>query len=64
MKFESSGAFEVLSYMIIGSFSNDDDKTSRQEISRPSRAVTAKKCTKMCNARAEFFFWLLSILFF
>ena len=34
-------------------------KTSDQEISRPSRAVTAKKCTKKCNARAELLFWLL-----
>ena len=39
-------------------------KTSRQEISRPNRAVTAKKFTKKCNARTELFFWLLSILFF
>ena len=38
-------------------------KTSHQEISRPSRAVTAKKCTKKCNARAELLFWLLSLLF-
>ena len=37
-------------------------KTSHQEISRPSRAVTAKKCTKKCNARAELLFWLLSLL--
>ena len=29
-------------------------KTSHQEISRPSRAVTAKKCTKKCNAREEY----------
>ena len=28
-------------------------KASHREISRPSRAVTAKKCTKKCNARAE-----------
>ena len=31
-------------------------KTSHQEISRPSRSVTAKKCTKKCNARAELLF--------
>ena len=36
---------------------------SHQEISRPSRAVTAKKCTKKCNARVELLFWLLSLLF-
>ena len=36
-------------------------KTSHQEISRPGRAVTAKKCTKKCNARAELLFWLLSL---
>ena len=39
-------------------------KTSHQEISRPSRAVMAKKCTKKCNARAELLFWLLSLLLF
>ena len=39
-------------------------KTSYQEISRPSRAVTANKCTKKCNARAELLFWLLSLLLF
>ena len=27
-----------------------------QDISRPSRAVTAEKCTKKCNARAELLF--------
>ena len=37
-------------------------KTSHQEISRPSRAVTAKKCTKKCNAVAEVLFRLLSLL--
>ena len=37
-------------------------KTSHQEISRPSRAVTAKKCTQKCNARAELLFLLLSLL--
>ena len=37
-------------------------KTSHQEISRPSRAVTVKKCTKKCNARAELLFWLLRLL--
>ena len=31
-------------------------KTSHQEISRPSRAVTAKKCTKKCNGKAELLF--------
>ena len=31
-------------------------KTYHQEISRPSRAVTAKKGTKKCAAREEFFF--------
>ena len=39
-------------------------KTCHQEMSRPSRAVTAKKCTKKCNARAELLFWLLSLLGF
>ena len=39
-------------------------KTSHQEISRPSRAVTEKKCTKKCNARSELLFWLLGLLFF
>ena len=39
-------------------------KTSHQEITRPSRAVTAKKCTKKCNTRVEFLFWSLSLLFF
>ena len=39
-------------------------KTSHQEISRPSRTVTAKICTKKCNARAELLFWLLSLLLF
>ena len=33
-------------------------KTSHQEISRPSRAVTATKCTKKCDARGELFLWL------
>ena len=37
-------------------------KTSHQEISRPSRAVTANKCTKKYNARAELLFWLVSLL--
>ena len=32
-------------------------KTSHQEISRPSRVVSVKKCTKKCNALAELFFW-------
>ena len=32
-------------------------KTSHQEISRASRAVTAKKFTNKCNARAELLFW-------
>ena len=30
-------------------------KTSYQNISRRSRAVTVKKCIKKCNARAELF---------
>ena len=38
-------------------------KTPHREISCPSRAVTAKKCTKKCDARAELLFWLLSPLF-
>ena len=33
-------------------------------ISRLSRAVTEKKCTKKCDARAELLFWLLSLLLF
>ena len=37
---------------------------SCQEISRPSRAVMAKKCTKKCNVRAELLFCLLSLLLF
>ena len=39
-------------------------KISHQETSRPSRVVTAKKCTKKCNARAELLFWLLNLLLF
>ena len=39
-------------------------KTYHQEISRRSRAVTVRKCTKKCNTRAELLFWLLSILLF
>ena len=39
-------------------------KTSHQEIPRPRRAVTTKKCTKKCNARAALLFWLLSLLLF
>ena len=39
-------------------------ETCHQEISRPSRAVTAKKCTKKCNARAELLFWLQNLLLF
>ena len=39
-------------------------KTSHREISRSSRAVTAKKCTKKCNARVELLFWLLRLLLF
>ena len=31
-------------------------KTSNQQISRGSRAVTTKKCTRKCNARAELLF--------
>ena len=37
---------------------------SHREISGASRAVTAKKCTKKCNARAELLFWLLSLSLF
>ena len=40
----------------------DLHKTCHQEISRPSGAVTAKKCTKKCNARAELLFWLQTLL--
>ena len=32
---------------------------SHQEISRPSRAVTAKKCNEKCNGRGELLFWLI-----
>ena len=39
-------------------------KTCHQEISLPSRAVTAKKYTKKCNARAELLFWLQNLLLF
>ena len=39
-------------------------KTPHQDISRASRAVAAKKCTKKCNARAELLFWLISLSFF
>ena len=39
-------------------------KTCHQEISRLSRALTAKKCTKKCNAGAELLFWLQNLLFF
>ena len=35
-----------------------------EEISRPSRTVTAKKCTKQCNACSELLFWLLNLLLF
>ena len=31
-------------------------KTCHQEISRPSHAVTSKKCTKKCSACAELLF--------
>ena len=31
---------------------------------RRSRAVTAKKCTKKCHARAKLLFWLLNLLLF
>ena len=34
-------------------------KTSNQQISRGSRAVTTKKCTRKCNARAELLFYSL-----
>ena len=43
-------------------FSGVLHKTSHQEISRRSHAVTAKKYTKKCNASAELLFWLLSLL--
>ena len=33
-------------------------------ISRRSRAVTAKKCTKKRDARANVLFWLLNLLLF
>ena len=36
-------------------------KTSHQEISRPSRALTAKKCTNKCNARVELWVVVLVI---
>ena len=39
-------------------------ETFHQEISRPSRAVTAKKCNEKCNARAELLFWLSCLLLF
>ena len=39
-------------------------KTCHQEISRPSRAVTAKKYNKKGNARAELLFWLQNLLLF
>ena len=39
-------------------------ETSHQEISLSSRAVTAKQCTKKCNARTELLFWLLSLSLF
>ena len=39
-------------------------KTCHQEMSRPSRAVKANKCTKKCNARAELLFWLQNLLLF
>ena len=39
-------------------------KTCHQEISRSSRAVTAKKCTKKCNAPAECCFGYKTYCFF
>ena len=45
-------------------FTSSTDKTSHQESSRPSRALTAKKCTKKCNVRAGLLFWLLSLFRF
>ena len=39
-------------------------ETSDQEISRSSRAVTAKKFTEKFNARAELLFWLQNLLLF
>ena len=39
-------------------------KTSHQEISRPSRAVTTKKWTKKCNACADMLFCLFFFFFF
>ena len=38
--------------------------TSHQEISHPSHAVTAKKCSRKSVTRAEVLFWLLSLLAF
>ena len=37
-------------------------KTSHQEISRPGRAVTATKCTKKCDARADLFWFKPSVV--
>ena len=39
-------------------------KTCHKKISRPSRAVTAKKCTKKFNSRAELLFWFQNLLLF
>ena len=33
-------------------------------VSRRSRAVTAKKCTKKCDAHAKLLFWLLNLFVF
>ena len=41
-------------------YSSLERETSHQEISRPRRAVTAKKCIKKCNARAELLFTFLT----
>ena len=39
----------------------DLHKMSDKEISHPSHVVTAKKCTKKCNAPAELLFWISSL---
>ena len=39
-------------------------KTYHQEISRPSRSVTAKKCIKRYNAGKDLLFWLQNLLLF
>ena len=65
---------------MLGSFNNNNSNGSEnvtikmisrffkrhrnQENSRPSHAMTAKKCTKKFNAHAELLFWLLRLLLF